>query len=78
VPSSWQLVRRGQDGTEEIIAKNVLAYDLDAKGNIVYSNGNAIFHLTTGGKRGQILSAAMIEQVVFMEGPVTEPASATT
>jgi hypothetical protein len=69
VPASWQLVRRKPDGKEEILAKNVLAYDLTSAGDLIYSNGNAIFHLTSAGKREKILSAAMIEQVVFLESP---------
>lgn len=73
VPASWQLIRRKADGTEDVLAKNVLAYDLDDSGDIVYSNGNAIFRLTAAGKRERILSAAMIEQVVFLEGQPTEP-----
>lgn len=76
VPSSWQLIRRKTDGTEEALAKNVLAYDLADSGEIVYSNGNAVFHLTANGKRERILSAAMIEQVIFLDGQVAETAPA--
>lgn len=75
VPASWQLVRRRADGTEVVLAKNVLAYDLVGNGEVVYSNGNAIFHLTAKGQRERIHSAAMIEQVVFLEGQPPETAA---
>lgn len=78
VPASWQLIRRTATGTEEVLAKNVLAYDLDGNGDIVYSNGNAIFLLTAAGKRERILSAAMIEQVVFLAGQPPAPTAAAS
>lgn len=68
VPSNWQLVRQGRNGSQEVLAKNVLAYDLAGNGDIIYSNGNAIFHLPADGKAERIMSAPMIEQVVFLEG----------
>ncbi len=72
VPANWQLVRRNSTGGEEVLAKNVLAFDLAANGDVLYSNGNAVFHLNTNGKREKILSSAMIEQVVFLEGQAVE------
>jgi hypothetical protein len=76
VPANWQLIRRSSTGTEEILGKNVLAFDLAANGDIVYSNGNAVFHLNASGKREKILSAPMIEQVVFLEDQPPDPATA--
>ena len=77
VPANWQLVRIGKYGQEEILAKNVLAYDFADNGDIIYSNGNAVFHLPAGGKAERMLSAAMIEQVVFLHGPASENPGAT-
>lgn len=67
VPANWQLVRRSSTGIEDVLAKNVLAYDIAANGDLVYSNGSAIFLLAADGKRNKVLSASMIEQVVFMD-----------
>jgi hypothetical protein len=75
VPGNWQLVRRSATGIEDVLAKNVLAYDLAANGDLVFSNGNAVFLLTAEGKREKVLSASMIEQVVFMEA---KPAESST
>jgi hypothetical protein len=66
VPASWQLARRRSGGTEEVLAKGVLAYDIAADGAIVYSNGNAIFLLHPDGRKEQLLSQRMIEQVVVL------------
>ncbi|HAV63925.1 MAG TPA: hypothetical protein DCY13_16360 [Verrucomicrobiales bacterium] len=65
VPGSWQLMRR-QRGTDEVIAKSVLAYDVAEDGTVVYSNGNALFKITPDGRRERILSEALIEQVVLL------------
>lgn len=75
VPANWQLVRRSPAGIEDILARNVLAYDIAANGDLIYSNGSAVFVSTADGKRNKVLSAAMIEQVIFMDGPAIKPAS---
>ena len=67
VPSSWQLARRSSSGTEEVLAKGVLAYDLARDGSIVYSNGNALFVRHPDGRKERLLTEAMIEQVVVLE-----------
>jgi len=66
VPSSWQLVRRAPAGEETILAKGVLAYDMNADGVIAYSNGNAIFVIGPDGRRERIAHERMIEQVVIL------------
>lgn len=45
VPRSWELVTRSQQGAEHVLATNVASYDLMADGNIIYSNGRAVFLL---------------------------------
>jgi len=67
VPASWQLARRSRDGSEEVLAKGVLAYDLAADGKIAYSNGNAIFMRYPDGRKEQILKERFIEQVTLVE-----------
>jgi hypothetical protein len=39
VPPSWELVRLSPDGTETTLARHVVAYDLGANGEIIYSDG---------------------------------------
>jgi len=67
VPSSWQLMRRGSEGREEVLAKGVLAYDVAANGKVLYSNGNAIFLRRPDGSREQVLKERFIEQVALLE-----------
>ena len=67
VPASWQLVRRSANQSSEVLAKNVLSFDLTSDGSIFYSNGSAIFHIPPQGNRGaKIHDAKMIEQVVAL------------
>jgi hypothetical protein len=68
VPSSWQLARRTSGGSEEVLAKGVLAYDIARDGSIVYSNGNAIFVRHPDGRKEHLLTEGMIEQVAVLEG----------
>ena len=63
VPADWQLVRRGDNGEEQVLAKNVLAYDLCPDGSVVYTNGTAIFHRSITGEPRQLCAAKMIERV---------------
>lgn len=66
VPRSWQLMRSRSGGESESITGGVLAYDVDGEGNIVYTNGNAVFLLPVDGKRHTLIREQMIEQVFFL------------
>lgn len=63
VPADWQLVRRADNGEEQVLAKNVLAYDLCPDGSVIYTNGTAIFHRPASGEARQLCAAKMIERV---------------
>lgn len=39
VPDSWQLVRRGADNVEAVVASNVASFDIAEDGTVVYTNG---------------------------------------
>jgi hypothetical protein len=65
VPSDWQLVRRADNGEEQVLAKNVLAYDLCPDGSVVHTNGTAIFHRTSSGESRQLCAGKMIERVTW-------------
>jgi len=66
VPNSWQLVRKSSDGSEEVLVKGVLAYDVAPDGTVVYSNGSAI-HMLKDGKRERLVTESLIEQVVVLD-----------
>ena len=66
VPPSWELVRRGCGGHTEVIARNVLAFDLARDGSVLYSNGAAITRLDRDGRSERVLQAELIEQVLAL------------
>ena len=67
VPRDWQLVRREASGRETVLAENVLAYDLTAAGDIVFTNGTAILQLDADGRREKLCDDRLIEAVVSVE-----------
>ena len=66
VPKSWELIRRAPDGTETILARNVLSFDLAPDGAIVWSNGSAIFRIDANGNRGEVCKGRLIERVAVV------------
>lgn len=64
VPKNWELVRRSASGEEQLLAGNVLAYDLGPDGSVIFTNGSAVFWLHTDGSREKICDGKMIESVV--------------
>jgi hypothetical protein len=66
VPDSWKLVRRSPAGDEQVLADHVVAFDLDAQGRIVYTNGSVIYQLNPGGQPRQLDKGNLIEEVMIM------------
>jgi hypothetical protein len=66
VPKSWQLCRKKADAETKVLADGVLAYDVDERGRIVFTNGNAIFLLHLDGHKERLVSESLIEQVFFV------------
>jgi hypothetical protein len=66
VPASWQLVKRSAGGSEEVVAKHVLAYDLCGDGGVVYTDGSGIHHRSVHGEMTQIAEGKMIERVTVL------------
>ena len=64
VPENWQLVKRGQDGDEQILASNVASYDIGADGTIIYSNGCGIFVINPDGSSQLAVSDQLVSEVV--------------
>jgi hypothetical protein len=68
VPKSWELRCRAAAGETKTLAGGVLAYDIDAEGKVIYTNGNAVFLLHPDGRKERVLSEHMIQQVFFVPG----------
>lgn len=51
VPSTWHLVCRGGDGTERVVEKGVVCYDVTPDGSVLVSNGRAVYHRGADGTR---------------------------
>jgi hypothetical protein len=66
VPSSWQLIKRDSAGNETVLAKAIVSFDIDADGNVVYSNGNAIYRIDGSGQPELILKANVVESLVVL------------
>lgn len=64
VPRNWELLRRDKSGAEEVLASNVLAFDLSPSGEVVYSNGFAVFHRDATGVLSKLCDDDLIERVV--------------
>ena len=62
VPRSWELVRRDAAGRTEVLAQHVVSFDLDADGNVVYSNGFEVFALRAG-ERASLVRGDLVESV---------------
>lgn len=66
VSADWELVRRDPDGSERILAKHVLCYDLSADGTIVWSDGRNLHLIKPDGERCKLLSEPMTDSVKFV------------
>ena len=66
VPSSWELVRRGRTGETDVIARNVLTFDLASDGSALCSDGLAISRVSQDGRSERLLQAELIEKVLAL------------
>jgi hypothetical protein len=66
VPSSWELVRRRPNGETDVIARNVLTFDLASDGSALYSDGLAISRVGPNGGSECVLKAELIERVLAL------------
>jgi hypothetical protein len=65
VPPSWELVRRGPSGDESVLARSVVAFDVDGEGRIAYTNGSAVYQLDDGKPR-LLARGHLIENLVLV------------
>lgn len=48
-PADWVLLRRQADGAEEVVARSVVAFDVDASGGVLVGDGVGIQHVARDG-----------------------------
>jgi hypothetical protein len=65
VPSSWELIRRNENQSEEIVAKHAAAFDISDDGTIIYSNGYGIFELNPQKRQSLLLKDRLIENLII-------------
>lgn len=66
VPNNWELVRRDKQGAEEVVATSVLAFDAAPNGDLVYTNGFALFHRAVDSTTTRLGDDDLIERVVII------------
>jgi hypothetical protein len=66
VPASWELVRRLPSGQEHVLANHVSAFDLDHRGNLVYTNGSAVYRLDPNQDSILLCKGNLIEDIVIV------------
>jgi hypothetical protein len=74
VPRSWELIEQFPHREPKVIAQGVVAFDVGLDGQLVYSNGSAVYGVLPGGvaERLVVVGAAReeqrpIEQVVILD-----------
>ena len=69
VPKDWRLVKRSADGTETILAENVLAFDVRSHDVLLYTDGSRVV-LIRGDENSQaetvLATDHLIERVVVL------------
>lgn len=68
VPRSWELIRQYPHQEPEVIGRGVLAFDVGLDGQIVYSNGSAVYGVNPGGVAERLVIDRPIDQVVIIDG----------
>jgi hypothetical protein len=64
VPKTWELVRRAQDGSEKVLMKGIIAFDLCDDGGVVYTNGMEVHQLDNAGNDRLLCTGKLIERVI--------------
>jgi hypothetical protein len=67
VPRSWELIEQYPHREPTVIGQGVLAFDVGADGQIVYSNGSAVYGTIPGGVTQRLVVDRPIEQVVLLD-----------
>jgi hypothetical protein len=67
VPRSWELIEQFPHREPKVIAQGVVAFDVGQSGQIVYSNGSAVYGVFPGGVAQRLVVDRPIEQVVILD-----------
>jgi hypothetical protein len=67
VPRSWELIEQYPHREPKVIGHGVLAFDVGLDGQIVYSNGSAVYGVLPGGVAQRLIVDRSIEQVVLLD-----------
>ena len=65
VPPDWELIKKDKAGNVSVIAKSVVAYDLDGQENIIYTNGRATYKLIDD-KSELLFKSGLIESITVL------------
>ena len=66
VPKEWELVARSESGAETVLATNVVAFDTNGEGQLLYTDGRKLFSLAPGGKPVEVADGDLVEKVLLM------------
>ena len=67
MPLSRVLVRRSSDGSEEVLKKGILDYNIDENGGIIFSNGRHIIKINADGSETHIAKASLAVNLNIVE-----------
>lgn len=62
-PADWVLVRRQPGGSDDVVATNVVAFDLERDGTVVVSDGNGIERIAPDGRTMRISRAPRVTAI---------------
>ena len=66
VPKEWELVSNSPDGEQEVLARNVLAFDANAAGDVVYTDGRRVFRIMKTGACEKLSDGDQIQKVAIL------------
>lgn len=66
VPSSYQLIRFDAEGHEQVLARNVAAFDVSTDDQILYSDGSSVFLLADDGHASVVCRGRLISFVTWL------------
>lgn len=67
-PQSWKLMLRRPDGESETLMNGVIAFDLDDKGNLIFTNGKNVLLRKKNGSVEKISDASLCRHVSAYHG----------
>jgi hypothetical protein len=65
VPDTWKLIRRSPTGDEQVLAKHVVAFDLDPQNHLFYTNGSAVYQIDLNGRDRLVCKGNLIEDLII-------------